>query len=228
MEKITVLLPMKGHSERVSNKNLKSFCNKPLYHAVANVLLNSKYINEVIINTDSDQIKNDVREKFPSFRIIDRPATLTGDMVPMNDIIGYDIYVSENNVFVQTHSTNPLLLSETLDHAIETFFLNRKKHDSLFSISRLQARLYWKDGSPINHNPVELIRTQDLPPVMVENSCFYIFTRDSFINAGNKRIGLNPFMYEIDKIEAVDIDEPQDFVFAEQLYQLFRNQQDKN
>ena len=215
-------MPMKSQSERVSNKNLKSFCGKPLYHAVAGVLLRSKYIGEVIINTDSGLIKHDVRENFPSYRIIDRPFELIGDMVPMNAIIGYDISLTENNIFIQTHSTNPMLLPETIDEAIEYFLKNQGKYDSLFSVTRLQTRLYWKDGSPINHNPKELLRTQDLPTVLEENSNFYIFTKKSFNSAGKKRIGNHPYLYEMDKVEAIDIDEPQDFVIAEQLYRRFR------
>jgi CMP-N-acetylneuraminic acid synthetase len=224
MKKITMLLPMKGHSERVSNKNLKLFCNKPLYHAVANVLLKSKYISEVIINTDSIHIKEDVKENFPSFIINDRPAELIGDMVSMNEIINFDLESSDSTIFVQTHSTNPILLTETLDNAIEHFLNNEDKYDSVFSVTRLQTRLYWENGAPINHNPQELIRTQDLPPVMEENSSFYIFTKESFKTSGKKRIGNNPLLFEIDKIEAIDIDDPQDFIIAEQLYKLLRIQ----
>ena len=84
----------------------------------------------------------------------------------------------------------------------------------------MQTRLYKADGQAYNHNPEELLRTQDLEPLFEENSNFYIFTKESFLNSGKKRIGIKPFMFEIDKIEAVDIDEPQDFVIAESLYKL--------
>jgi CMP-N-acetylneuraminic acid synthetase len=80
--------------------------------------------------------------------------------------------------------------------------------------------LYWQDGSPVNHNPTELLRTQDLPPVFEENSNFFIFSKTSFEEAGKKRIGLKPKMFEVNKIEAVDIDNPEDFIIAEQLYTL--------
>jgi CMP-N-acetylneuraminic acid synthetase len=218
MNKIIALIPMKGHSERVRNKNLKPFCTYPLYHAIGKVVLKSSMISEVIINTDSKSITADVKTSFPSFKIIERPNFLIGDFTPMNDIIKYDIDHSDANIYVQTHSTNPLLTTETLDKAIKFFIENVDKYDSLFSVTRLQTRLYWKDGTPINHNPTELLRTQDLPPVFEENSCFYIFTKKSFKNAGNKRIGLKPYFFEINKIEAIDIDEPQDFELAEQMY----------
>ena len=217
---LTALLPMKAHSERVPNKNMKTFHGTPLYHAVANTLSASGYINEVIINTDSDVIREDATKHFQKIRIIDRPEALLGDFVPMNDIIACDLSQSEATHFLQTHSTNPILSTKSINKAIETYFANLDQYASLFSVTRLQTRLYWKDGSAINHNPAELLRTQDLPPVYEENSCFYIFSKESFNAAGNKRIGLKPLMFELDKIEAVDIDEPADFIIAETLYKL--------
>jgi len=218
MNRITALLPMKGHSERVSNKNMRDFAGKPLYHAVMNTLLACKNIGKVVINTDSDVIREDALKHFERVEIIDRPMELRGDFVPMNDIIGYDLSQQDGEFFMQTHSTNPLLTPQTLDAAIEYFFANNARYDSVFSVTRLQTRLYWKDGKPVNHNPKELLRTQDLPPVYEENSNFFIFSKDSFKNSGNKRIGANPAMYEMNKLEAVDIDEPEDFELAELLY----------
>ena len=98
----------------------------------------------------------------------------------------------------------------------------KDSYDSIFSVTRMNTRLYDKDGNPFNHDPEQLLRTQDLDPLFEENSNFYIFTRESFNKAGKKRIGKNPLMFEIDKLEAVDIDEPQDFVIAEVLYGLLR------
>jgi CMP-N-acetylneuraminic acid synthetase len=213
---------MKGHSERVQNKNLKVYCGKPLYHSIGSELIKSNFITEILVNTDSSKIATDVQKYFPLFKINNRPEHLIGDFVPMNDIINYDLETTDGEIYVQTHSTNPLLKAETLDKAIQFFLNNRDVYDSLFSVTRLQTRLYWKDGKPINHNPNELLRTQDLPIVFEENSCFYIFTKESFKKAGNKRIGLKPFLLEIDKIEAMDIDEPEDFIIAEQMYKLLR------
>jgi CMP-N-acetylneuraminic acid synthetase len=216
--KITALLPMKAHSERMPDKNIKNFCGKPLYHAVLSTLLQSEYIDKVIINTDSEIIKVDALKNFEEVVIIDRPKEIQGDFVSMNDIIAYDLTKNDGEYFLQTHSTNPLLQSSTIDLAIETYFKSLNEFDSLFSVTRLQTRLYWKDGSPVNHNPNELLRTQDLPPVYEENSNFYIFSKNSFVDAGESRIGLKAQMFEINKLEAVDIDEPEDWEIAEILY----------
>ena len=218
MLKLTALLPMKAHSERVANKNIKSFCGRPLYHAVLTALLQSEYIDKVVINTDSDIIKNDALKNFERVIIVDRPKEIQGDFVSMNDIIAYDLSKIEGDHFLQTHSTNPLLQSSTIDLAIETYFKSLNQFDSLFSVTKLQTRLYWKDGIPVNHNPDELLRTQDLPPVYEENSNFYIFSKESFADAGGSRIGRKPQMFEINKLEAVDIDEPEDWEIAEILY----------
>ena len=216
---ITALLPMKGTSERIPNKNLKEFNGRPLYHAIMFSLLNSKYIEKIVINTDSDRIKDDIKRNFneDKVNIIDRPLEIQGGDVPMNEIIKYDITYLNDNHFIQTHSTNPLLRSKTIDKAIEFYFKNIENFDSIFSVTKLQTRLYDQNGKPLNHNPSKLLRTQDLPPVYEENSNFYIFSRDSFFKKNN-RIGINPYLYEINKLEAIDIDEPEDFLLAELLY----------
>lgn len=224
--KIIALLPMKGNSERVPNKNLKAFAGKPLYHCVLKSLLASEYIDEIIINTDSNVIINDVQKNFPErVKINIRPKEIIGDFVSMNHIIAHDIKCFDADIYLQTHSTNPLLKTESIDDGLRKMIEITKgnsPYDSIFSVTKMQTRLYNEKGEPFNHNPNELLRTQDLAPLFEENSNFYIFTKDSFNKAGEKRIGLKPMMYEIDKIEAVDIDEPADFLMAESLYKLFR------
>lgn len=220
---IIALLPMKGHSERVPNKNMKLFNGKPLYRIVLDTILKSKYINEVHINTDSVIICNDIRENYDSrVFIIDRPKDIIGDFVSMNKIIEYDLSKSEGDLYVQTHSTNPLLKAESLDKAIEKQieFSDSKEYDSIFSVTKLQSRLYDKDCNAYNHNINELLRTQDLDPLFEENSNFYIFSKESFAASNNKRIGIRPYMFELDKIEAIDIDDKRDFIIAETLHKL--------
>ena len=221
--KVTLLLPMKGNSERVPNKNLKLFNGKPLFHAIIDELITSKYINKVIINTDSDLIAESAINTYQDFvSIHKRPKNIQGDFVSMNKIIEYDLNNSDSDIYIQTHSTSPLLTVKSLDAAIEKMISKSKDFDSIFSVTKIQTRFYDKNGNPFNHDPKELLRTQDLDPLFEENSGFYIFTKESFKNANNKRIGLNPLMFEIDKIEAIDIDEPSDFTIAETLHKLLK------
>ena len=216
---VTALLPMKEHSERVSNKNIRLFNGKPLFFHVLTSLQESEYIEQIIINTDSSKIAKLAKE-FSKVIIHNRPESICGDFVSMNDIIDFDIKKSNKNYFIQTHSTNPLLTTASIDKGIKSFFDNLDKFDSVFSVTKLQTRLYTKGAKPLNHNPKELLRTQDLEPLYEENSNFFIFSKESFTKVGNKRIGLKPNMLELDKLEAIDIDEPQDFILAEAIQKL--------
>jgi len=210
--KIKALVPMKGHSERVPNKNIRLLAGKPTFHWILESLSKSKYIDEIIINTDSKEIAKSATDNF-KVTILDRPDFLLGDMVSIQPLIAYDLLQTKGEYFLQTHSTNPLLTTKTIDSAIEAFFA-QKEHDALFSVTETKTRFYWSDGKGINHDPKHLIRTQDLDPIYEENSCFYIFSRETNEKIKN-RLGSNPMMYPIDRLEAADIDDLEDFYWCE-------------
>jgi CMP-N-acetylneuraminic acid synthetase len=216
--KIQALLPMKEHSERVPFKNIRRFAGKPLFYHVLETLLRSRHVNSATIDTDSRTIA-ELAGRFDRVRIIRRPESLRGDLVSMNEIIAHDMKLVSGEHFLQTHSTNPLLTVETLNRAIEEYFSRLSEYDSLFSVTRLQTRLYTCDG-PLNHDPAKLERTQDLPPIFEENSNIYLFSRSAFIAAGGKRIGTRSRMFPMSRLEAIDIDEPDDFILAENLYKI--------
>ncbi|MCF8261218.1 MAG: acylneuraminate cytidylyltransferase family protein [Melioribacteraceae bacterium] len=215
MKNIKALLFMKHHSERVPFKNLRNFNGKPLLYWILKSLNKSEYISEIIINTDSEEIAA-VAKSYFNVTIHMRPEYLlkiTGNEA--NQIIEYDISQTKGEVFFQTHSTNPLLTTSTIDKAIKRF-LEQKDHDSLFSVTKLQTRIYDENGAGINHDPLKLIKTQELPVLFEENSCIYLFSRATF-NKTKNRIGKYPMLYPIDKLEAVDIDEESDFIIAENI-----------
>jgi CMP-N-acetylneuraminic acid synthetase len=214
--KVTALIPIKEHSERVKNKNFKKFCGKPLYHHILETLENTYAVDEVIINTDSHIVTNEAPQLFRKVKIHQRSKELCGDFVSVNDIIAYDIENSTSDIYIQTHATNPLLKSETIAKALREFVDKEDIYDSVFSVNLFQSRFYDKDGKAINHNPDELKRTQDLDPIYEENSNFYIFTKNSFYK-GNKRIGQKPLIYPMTRIESADIDDDFDFHLAELL-----------
>lgn len=216
---VTALLPMKAHSERVPNKNVKDFDGLPLYHHMAGVLETSPLVDRILIDTDSPHIATEAQQTFSKVNIIERPTELCGDFVSMNAIIAHDIGTTDGEHFVQTHSTNPLLTKATLEEAIHTYFDSLLEYDSLFSVTRHQCRFFFQDGKAVNHDPQELLRTQDLPPLYEENSNFYIFSKQSFKASGNMRIGLKPQMFEMNKLEAIDIDEPEDWDLALYLHE---------
>jgi len=212
--KLVALVPMRHHSQRVPGKNYRMLAGKPLFHHVIETLLAVPEIAEVVVDTDSTPVMNGLRQRFPQVKIIDRPENLQADDVSMNDILIYDTGQVQADFYLQTHSTNPLLKPETVTRAIQSLITNYPNHDSLFSVTRLQTRLYDQYGRAINHDPAVLIQTQDLPPVYEENSCLYIFTRDNLIQRRH-RIGEKPLMFEIDADESWDIDEELDFAITD-------------
>ena len=216
--KIVALVPMRHSSQRVPGKNYRDFAGVPLYHRIVTSLLACPLINEVVIDTDSPFIHEDGPKHFPQLKLLHRPEHLQAGTVPMNDVLLHDVSQVEADYYLQTHSTNPLLLPETITEALQTFLDNYPMYDSLFGVTRLQTRLWNSLALPVNHNPAILLRTQDLPSIYEENSCLYIFTKE-ILQSRHNRIGNRPYLFEIDRIEAVDIDEELDFRMAEFLYQ---------
>jgi CMP-N-acetylneuraminic acid synthetase len=214
--RIAAIVPMRHNSERVPGKNYRPFAGKPLYHHIVSTLTASLYVDQVVIDTDSDFIMNDAAEHFPDALILERPAHLRAGEIPMNDVLLNTVTQVPADLYLQTHSTNPLLTAPTVDAAVQRL-LDSPDHDSLFSVTRLQTRLWDESGRPVNHDPNVLLRTQDLPPVFEENSNIYIFARQSLESGGN-RLGRRPLMFEMDAMDAWDIDEELDFFIAEFLF----------
>lgn len=211
---VIALLPMRHSSERVPGKNYRPLAGKPLYQHVLESLLACPEISQVVVDTDSPTILEGLEKGYPQVARLLRPEHLRDGLIPMNDILLHDTAQVPGDYYLQTHSTNPLLRAATISRAIQTFLDQRAEYDSLFSVTRLQTRLYDEAGNAVNHNPAELLRTQDLPPIYEENSCIYIFSRENLVRR-NHRLGERPLMFEIPREEAVDIDEEMDFKVAE-------------
>ena len=205
---------MRHHSQRVPGKNYRVLAGKPLFHHIVETLLAVPEIDAIVVDTDSDPVMDGLRQYYPQVTLINRPEHLRADDVPMNDILIHDTAEVPAEFYLQTHSTNPLLKTETVSHAIQSLLTSYPHYDSLFSVTRLQTRLYDQYGHAINHDPAVLIQTQNLPPVYEENSCLYIFTRENLIKR-HHRIGERPMMFEINADEAWDIDEELDFAITD-------------
>lgn len=217
---ITAIVPMRHSSERVKGKNYRSFNGKPLFHYVTASLLACPHIQQVVIDTDSPTIFEYAAQHFPSVIRLERPAHLRDGAIPMNDVLLNVVNQVPSDFYVQTHSTNPLLSAETVHKAVDFFLKNYPIYDSLFTVTRLQTRLWDILARAVNHNPNILLRTQDLPPIFEENSCLYIFNKETLQQRHN-RIGNRPYLLEIPKQEAIDIDEEVDFVLAEMAYRHY-------
>lgn len=216
MPKIVALLPMKANSQRVKGKNFRDFCGKPLFNWTLDTLLDVPEIAKVIINTDA-QHELQVHGLKVNDRILvrDRKPDIRGDAVSMNLVLADDVQNVDADVYIMTHTTNPLMSSKTVKDALARFLDGYRLGtcDSLFTVDKVQSRFYRADCSPINHDPNNLIPTQDLEPWFEENSNLYIFTKESFAST-NARIGQKPIMFETPPFESVDIDTPADWDFA--------------
>jgi CMP-N-acetylneuraminic acid synthetase len=214
-KRIVALLPMKANSERVKGKNFRVFNGKPLFRWILDSLLSIEQIDRVVINTDARAILAD-SGLTDSDRVLirDRRPEICGDFVSMNLILADDIENVPADMYLMTHTTNPLLSSGTIRAAMKAFEGAKGKFDSVFTVNKFQTRFYRADGSPVNHDPRNLVRTQDLEPWYEENSNLYIFTRDSFALT-NARIGAKPMMFETPRIESFDIDTPVEWTISE-------------
>jgi CMP-N-acetylneuraminic acid synthetase len=221
MNQVTALVPMRHHSQRVPEKNFRPLAGRPLYSYILDSLSQVPAVGAIVVDTDSPVIKDGLAKNHPEVIVVDRPESLRAPDVPMNDVILWDMKQAPAEHYLQTHSTNPLLSPRTIQRAVVKYFESLDTHDSLFSVTRLQRRLWTPEGEPLNHDPAVLLQTQDLPPVMEENSCLYIFSR-GVMETRRNRIGTAPLLFEIDRDEAWDIDDPIDFELVEQLLRVER------
>lgn len=214
--KIVALLPMKANSVRVKSKNFRDFCGKPLFRWILDTLLKVEEIDQIIINTDARNIlaENGLVDA-ARITIRDRKPEICGDHVSMNLVLADDVAHVPADLYLMTHTTNPLMSPDTIRKALGSFRVASAKDraDSLFTVDKMQTRFYRGDGSPVNHDPDKLIPTQELEPWYQENSNLYIFTADSFAKT-NARIGKKPMMFEGPYFESIDIDTPADWDFA--------------
>lgn len=215
--RLAAIVPMRHDSERVKGKNYRPLGGVPLFHHVVRTLLACPSVDRVVIDTDSPTVRKSCAKEFPEVTVLDRPEHLRDGNTPMNDVLLNTIDRVPAELYLQTHSTNPLLESETIELAIARLRAARGRNDSLFGVTRIQQRLWDANCRPVNHDPAVLMRTQDLAPIFVENSTMYLFTGETLRATGN-RIGRTPMLFEVDKIEAHDIDDEADFVMAEMLY----------
>ncbi|MCB2050463.1 MAG: acylneuraminate cytidylyltransferase family protein, partial [Novosphingobium sp.] len=194
--------------------------NRPLYKWMLSTLIEMDEIDEVVINTDAQaelaEHGIDEFDRSGKLTLRRRPEEIRGDHVSMNFVIADDLANVSADVYLMTHTTNPLVSADTVRKALAVYreAVAEGRADSLFTVNRLQTRFYREDGSAVNHDPDNLIRTQDLEPWFEENSNLYIFSAKSF-SATGARIGRHPVLFETPKLESLDIDGPDDWTLAE-------------
>ena len=215
--KIIAIVPIKHNSTRVPGKNYRLMNGKPLFHYILETLQACSKIDQIVVDTNSPIIVDGLNQHFPDIAIYNRPKHLWPGDTPTNVLLTNVIEDMnlDADLFLQTHVTNPLLTTDTINRAIDQF-LETNQYDSLFSVKTLYTRLYNKDSQEMNHDRFHLIPTQDLDPIYEENSCIYLFRREVLFKY-QSRIGTNPLIFEMSDIESQDIDWEDDFVLTEML-----------
>ena len=215
--KTAAVVPMKLNNRRLPQKNIKAFTNgEPLCHYILSTLLKVEGIDEVYVYCSDDVIKNYIPK---GVKFLERSASLDLDTTKMNEVLECFAKEVPADVYVMTHTTAPFISCESISKGLQAVLSGN--YDSAFAVKKLQDFL-WKNGKPFNYQLDNIPRTQDLPPLYEETSGFYIY-RSEIIKDMHRRIGNNPFLVEVGEIEAIDIDEPEDFEIADAVYnKLFR------
>ena len=210
--KIVALIPIKLGSKRVPKKNIKPFFDgTPLMSFIQQTCLKSDKIDETYIYCSDETVKDYV---LPGVKFLKRPEFLDGDDKNSNDIIREFMKSVDADIYVEAHTTSPFSKFETINDLVDK--VASGEYDSAFCAEALRTFM-WQNGKPINFDPDHFPRTQDLPLIYGETSIAYVFTKDTFTKF-NRRVGVKPYVKEVGKIEAMDIDYPEDFEICNAIY----------
>ena len=201
-----LFVPIKHNSQRVYRKNFRIFKGEPLYK---HTLL--KYCKDrVYVDTDSDEIFKEITndKRLEHVHVFKRKEDLIGDKVSVCDLIkSFILKFNIKDPIAQIHVTSPFLSKKTVSRSYNMM----GEFDSIVSCKTHQTRFWRKEEygfCPINHNPLKLEQTQDLPVYYEESSAFYIFNPDVPFVTGNR---IRPNFVLIPEIENVDIDTEDDW-----------------
>jgi CMP-N-acetylneuraminic acid synthetase len=207
-----VLIPIKLNNQRFPGKNTKLFFDgTPLIHLIQHVCLNTKTIDEIYVYCSDEAICDYL---LGGVKFLKRPGYLDDNKANSNDIIREFIKAVDANIYVETHATAPFTNSESIDDCVRQ--VETGEFDSAF-LAKSCHEFLWQNGKPLNFDVQNFPRTQDLPVIFQEAPGAYVFLKETF-EKYNRRVGLNPYIHEVDAFEAIDIDYPVDFDIANAIY----------
>jgi len=207
------ILPVKEHSARVPHKNFRVLNGKPLWEWTARKLLGIPTLASIVIDTDCQELFAGLPAGPDRIVVRARPQCLRGDDVSMNCILEAVVAAHPADAYLQVHATNPFVPRRKLVLAMA--WLEDKLCGSIHTVTEHRARFFFR-GQPVNHDPEELLKTQDLPPVYEENSCLYAFERAAFLLEKRRVCGKKLF-FVLPPIENLDIDTEAQWQIAEAL-----------
>lgn len=210
--KTIAIVPMKLNNRRLPQKNTKAFTNgKPLCFYILSTLLTVEGMDEVYVYCSNPDIQEFIPE---GVKYLKRSESLDQDTTSMTEVLACFTKEVSADVYVMTHTTAPFISRESIKKGLDAVLSG--EYDSAFAAKKLQDFL-WKDGVPFNYRLESIPRTQDLPVMYEETSGFYIYKKE-VMSAYNRRIGEKPYIVEVGEIEGIDIDEMEDFVIADAIY----------
>lgn len=213
--KTVAFVPIRLNSKRVAGKNLKMLGDKPLLQYILDTLMMVRRIDEVYVYCSSEEIVSYLPQ---GVKFLKRPKFLDRD-----ETLGKEIYEEftktiDADVYILAHTTSPFMKVETVENALSKIL--DEDYDSAFSAEKVQTFVWYK-GKTLNYDLKEIPRTQTIDPIFIETSAFFMFKRDIW-KVHKQRIGFKPYIAEVDKIEGVDIDWPEDFTFAEKILAFYK------
>ena len=210
------VVPIKLNSRRLPNKNIRRFTDgKPLCFYAVSTLLQTEGIDEVYVYCSSEYIKKFIPT---GVKYLKRPTALDQDETTMNEVLKQFAKMVEADIYVLVHVTAPFISCGSIKKGVDA--IKSGQYDSAFSVKKIQD-FFWENNQPQNYKLDSIPRTQDLPVVYQETSGFYAFKQEVLLKAG-RRIGDKALMIEVGEIEAIDIDEEEDFMIADAI-NYFRN-----
>ena len=188
------------------------------YKNKLNTLLNVPELDQIIVNTNSDEAIEIVKAKYADSKIRyqRREEYYASSQCSGSDFFRHLGEVTETDIFVYTPCTSPFIKAETYSRCIKQYLESNESYDCLASVSSVKEFL-WLEGKPLNYDPKHAPNSQELPDVVSLNFGVSIISRNNLISFANI-IGNTPQFVLIDEIESIDIDTPLDFYIAEQLY----------
>jgi len=218
MTKTIAFIPVRGGSKSIPGKNIKIFCGKPLVYWVVNELNQSELIDEIIVATDSENIKKTVSEfGFKKVLIYNRDEKNASDTSSTEDVMLEYIKnksLKDEDIFMLVQATSPFTKKHHFEEGLKQLFDSKK--DSLLTCSRVK-RFFWnEEGQPLNYNYKSRPRRQNFQGQLVENGAFYINTVGN-IREYNNRLSGKISIYEMPEYTSVEIDEEEDWIIAERL-----------
>lgn len=212
---------MRSGSERILNKNTKTFANIAggLARIKIEQLLQAEFIEKIVISTNDIQVI-DIAKSFNSNKIIifKRSNELASSSATTDSLIEHASEIMPDGHILWTHVTSPFVDSQKYDSFVQTYFNNLSNHDSLMTVTKLQ-KFIWRDNEPITHDRKieKWPRTQTINPLWEVNSAAFIASRNIY-RKYNDRIGMKPYLFETTQEVAFDIDWPEDYQLAEKIF----------